>query len=320
MIKRLHLNFYRNDWVSMKKLFGVTVAMVTPMDGQGDVDIKAVRDLTKSLIAKGVNCLYPCGTTGEMNKLSVDERKRIAEAVVNQANDACTVFIHTGAGTEQDTLALARHAVKIGADGVGIVTPWFLKCSDRELIGYYMRIADQLPKDFPIYLYNIPQNASNDISSNIAKEIYDKNKNVVGIKYSYTDFTRTLEYLRIDSGFSVLHGCDKLFNCFLMLGCEGTVSGVAGVFPEPFVQVYQSYLKSDMEAMQSWQKVCIEICDLLKCGENIAYFKAGLEYRGLFKEHMRRPQLELEAAEKKKLFMQLDDYCKKHHMDRNFVF
>ena len=49
---------------------------------------------------------------------------------------------------------------------------------------------------------------------------------------------RTLEYLEIPN-FSVLHGCDKMFAELLLMGCDGTVSGVAGVFPQPFVAVYE---------------------------------------------------------------------------------
>ena len=49
----------------MKKLYGVTVAMITPFTEEGNVDVKALEKLTEMLISRGVNCLYPCGTTGD---------------------------------------------------------------------------------------------------------------------------------------------------------------------------------------------------------------------------------------------------------------
>ena len=104
----------------MKKLYGITVAMVTPMDEKGQVDLVGVAKLTEMLIAKGVHCLYPCGTTGEMLKLTTQERKQIAETVVKTAAGRVTVFIHTGAESPEKTLELSLHAQQIGADGVGI--------------------------------------------------------------------------------------------------------------------------------------------------------------------------------------------------------
>jgi len=296
----------------MKKLFGVTVALITPMDADGMFDPEAMRRLTSILIKKGVNCLYPCGTTGEMNKLSLKERKKVAETVISEVNHRVTVFIHVGAEAETKTLKLAKHAYEIGADGIGIITPRFLGCNNREITGYYMRIAKELPNKFPIYLYNIPQYTASDLTYEAVIDIYNNNENVIGIKYSYTDFNRTLEYLKVSPNFSVLHGCDKLFSSFLVLGCNGTVSGVAGVFPEPFIKVYENFLLSDIAEMQKWQRIGVEICDILKCGKNMAYFKKALSYRGISAGHMRLPQLDLCEEEKIKLVEQLDEFCKRN--------
>ena len=50
----------------MKKMKGVITAMTTPFDEHDQVDVKALEEQVEFLIQKGVNCLYPCGTTGEM--------------------------------------------------------------------------------------------------------------------------------------------------------------------------------------------------------------------------------------------------------------
>ena len=62
------------------KLFGVTTAMVTLFDDHGAPDVAAIRRHTSFLIDKGVDCLYPLGTTGEMVRLSESERASIASA------------------------------------------------------------------------------------------------------------------------------------------------------------------------------------------------------------------------------------------------
>lgn len=296
---------------TLKKLYGITVAMVTPFDGDGHVDLGAVGMLSRMLVDKGVNCLYPCGTTGEMLRMTVSERKAVAETVVKAAEGKATVYIHCGAMTEEDTIELAMHARDIGADGVGIVTPQFFGANDRELVGYYKRVAGNVP-DFPIYLYNIPQCAGNDLTPTTVDRITDACPNVIGIKYSFADINRTIDYVHAKKpGFSVLHGCDRALTGMLALGCDGTVSGIAGVFPEPFVAVYEAYTQGDMERAGKLQDVCIRFCDALKRGTNMSYFKEGLKMRGIPAGYMRRPQLDLEPEETKRLGQELEMLCAK---------
>lgn len=293
----------------MKKLYGVTVAMVTPMFEDGSVDLEGVAKLTEMLVGKGASCLYPCGTTGEMLKLTTQERKAIAETVVRTAAGRVTVFIHTGAESEEKTLELSLHAHKIGADGVGIVTPQFFGCSDRMLVGYYSRICEKLPKDFPVYLYGIPQCAANDISVAAAKTLFEEVPNVVGIKYSFLDMVRTTGYLDISEEFSVLHGSDRHFSSMLAMGCDGTVSGVSSACPEPFVNIWNAWNAGDMAAVRHWQKAGREICDILRCGADMALFKGLLKIRGLEAGHMRLPQMDLTAEEFAALEQTFDAYC-----------
>ena len=90
----------------MKKLFGVITAMTTPFTQDGKVDTAALEAQTEFLIQKGVQCLYPCGTTGEMYLMSAGDRELVAETVVKKAAGRVTVFIHCGAMTEEETIRL----------------------------------------------------------------------------------------------------------------------------------------------------------------------------------------------------------------------
>lgn len=292
----------------MKKLYGVTAAMVTPFKKSGEVDYDGIGQLTGMLIEKGVNGLYPCGTTGEMFRLSVEERKKIAETVIQKAKGRVTVFVHCGAMDERDTIELLRHAERAGADGAGIVTPAFFGATDREMEEYYVTAAGSVERDFPIYLYNIPQCSGNDITKETAERIIKRCENIIGIKYSYADINRTVDYLNLKGGsFSVLHGCDRAFTSMLALGCDGTVSGISGVFPEPFVEVYKAYTEGRLEDARSLQKICVKYCDALKCGSNMSYFKEGLKMRGINGGVMRKPQLDIDEAEIQRLRTELEE-------------
>lgn len=296
--------------MSEKKLHGVTVAMVTPFDENDNVDTKAVEALTHMLVEKGVDCLYPCGTTGEMLRMTVGERKAVAKAVVDAAQGKVTVYIHCGAMREDDVIELIYHAKEIGADGAGVVTPQFFGANERELTEYYIRVASCEP-DFPIYLYNIPQCAGNDITCEVIRRVCEACPNVIGIKYSFADINRTIDYVNVKEGFSVLHGCDRAFVGMLTLGCDGTVSGVAGVFPEPFTAVYKAYMDGELKKAQELQKLCIEFGDVLKRGTNMSYFKEALKLRGIRAGYMRKPQMDLKPEEVAELKKELEVLCRK---------
>ncbi|MBD2871097.1 dihydrodipicolinate synthase family protein [Paenibacillus arenilitoris] len=292
----------------MKRLFGVTTAMVTPFTLDGQVDLKKVEQLTEFLIGNGVHGLFPLGTTGEMIRLSVAERKQVAETVIRTAAGRVTVFIHAGAATLADTVELALHAHAAGADGIGVVTPFFLGASDLELERYYVTVASTLPDDFPIYLYNIPQCAANDLKTEVAERVQAACSNVVGIKYSYPDFLRTNEYLSINGGnFSVMQGADRLFLPALAMGCDGVISGVSCVYPEPFVAVYNAYMNKDLERARELQRIAIRYCEVLKSGSNMSYFKEALKLRGIDAGFMRAPQLDLDKAEVRELERKLSE-------------
>lgn len=293
----------------MKKMYGVVTAMTTPFDQNDQVDVEALKAQVEFLIEKGVNCLYPCGTTGEMLNMTCKERELVAETVVEAAAGRVIVYIHVGTQTLKDTVRLAQHAEKIGADGIGVVTPGFFGIKDKAMVRYYQNVAKSVSDTFPIYLYCIPQCAANDLSPEVVEEIVQTTKNVIGIKYSFADCIRLKDYLNINGGdFSVLFGPDRLFLPALIMGCDGTVSGCSGPMPEHFVGVYKAYTDGNMEEAQKEQKIATEICEILQNGADMGVFKAALKLRGVTGGQMRSPLIDLEEDEVVELKKQLEAY------------
>ncbi|MBF7095700.1 dihydrodipicolinate synthase family protein [Alkalibacter mobilis] len=233
----------------------------------------------------------------------------MAETVVKTTAGRIPVFIHTGALATKDTIRLSKHALDIGADGVGVVTPSFFGINDDTMVEYYTEVSKSLPEDFPIYLYSIPQCSTNDITPEVCSKLVETCPNIVGIKYSGGDPGRVMEYLKNeDYDFSVLVGADRLFFQYLISGCDGTVSGCAGVFPEIFVSIYDAYKKGDMEEALQLQRKASNIIDILKAGTNISYFKEALALRGLPKSHMRHPLMDISDLEIEDLKVELSAY------------
>lgn len=291
----------------MKLLKGVITAMVTPFDGDGKVNLKKTADMTEFLIGKGVHCLYPLGTTGECMRVSEADRKAVAETVVQTAAKRVTVYIHVGAATQEETISLAQHAHKIGADGIGVVTPIYFGVNDREIEEFFVTVANSVPADFPVYLYGIPQCAANDLTPEVVQRIAARCKNVVGVKYSYPDLLKMDRFLLINNEtFSVVPGTDRLFLSELAMGCDGVVSGISCVYPEPFVAVYNAFLAKDYEKAKKLQRVATRYCECLKNGSNMSYFKIGLGWRGVDVGVMKAPQLDLTESEAAKFKSEMD--------------
>ncbi|MFA6845559.1 MAG: dihydrodipicolinate synthase family protein [Sphaerochaetaceae bacterium] len=293
----------------MKKLHGVITAMTTPFTSDDKVDVSALENQTEFLIRNGVQCLYPCGTTGEMFLMSLQERELVAKTVVKKAAGRVTVFVHCGAMSQKDTIELARNAYEIGADGIGVVTPIFFTVDDRAMVAYYKAVSEALPKDFPMYVYVIPQLAHNDVSANCMEKIAMECKNVVGVKYSFADMRRIIEYTKVCGGdFSVVPGADDWFLPALASGCDGVVSGCSGPFPEAFVAVYDAYKKGDMALARKAQAYATELVYLMKFGADMSIFKNILTMRGVPGGHMRKPLLDLSKEKVAELRKQAEKY------------
>lgn len=280
----------------MNKLYGVITAMTTPFTANNMVDVASLEAQTEFLIRKRVNCLYPCGTTGEMYLMNSEERKLVAKTVVRKAAKRVLVYIHCGAMKQEDTIDLIKNAYEIGADGVGVVTPSYFTLDDRAMIEYYKTISSCVPNNFPIYVYVIPQLAKNDVTPDCMEKIAEECPNIVGVKYSFGDIRRAMQYKRIRGGaFSVVLGADDLFLPGLMCGFDGTVSGCSGPFPEPFIAIWDAFNHGDFDRAREAQTFANEIVSFLRHGADMSLFKNILTLRGVAGGHMRKPLLDLDS-------------------------
>ena len=291
----------------MKKLYGVVVPLVTPFDREGRVDPGVLRAHVDDLIGAGVHCLYPCGTTGEMFKLSLDERRLIDRTVVEAAAGRAVVFAQVGAMSTADTISLAQNARACGADGIGVVTPAFFGLSERALEEHFCAVAASVP-ELPVYLYAIPQCAVNDITPALAARVAERAPNVVGIKYSYPNMPRILEMIEIrNRTFSVLCGQDALLYSVLEAGGEGTVSGAANVLPEQYVAIYEAFRRGDHALALRLQRKANRLGKIINGANNIGKYKAALpRLRGIDAGKLRLPGENLSEEETDRLVEALE--------------
>ena len=272
--------------------------MVTPFLENGEINVEVLENFTSWLIESGISGLFPCGTTGEGHLLSIEERKLVAETVIRAAESRVLVYIQTGAMSLRDTLDLSRHALSSGADGIGVVTPSYYVLSQDNIRDYYIELAKNLPGDFPVYMYSIPDNALNDIEPSTAAAIAAECPNIIGIKYSDDNFVQLQAYNEIRGGeFSVLAGNDRTFASVMSSGCDGTVSGLSNLFPEKVMAVFKAFQKRDVdEAMKAQREVFLASSPLFD-GFFLAGLKAGIGFRGIPVGTLRKPLPELSETE-----------------------
>ena len=293
----------------MQKLYGTVVPIVTPLTDEDTIDVESLENLVDHVIDGGLQCLYPCGTTGEMMYLTVEERKLVAEVTVRKAAKRVPVFVHVGAWNLKDTIELAQHAEKIGADGIGVVTPAFYKLSDRGLVDFYVAVANSVSKDFPVYMYAIPQNAVNDVNLAVCEEVAKQCPNVVGIKYSFPDFTKLQQFMLVkNQTFSVLVGPDHLFEALCAVGGEGVVSGNAMIIREHYAKLWDAIQKKDYDLATKYQRRT-NVLNALMCEiNNIAAYKVILKEEGVIKtSNMRRPMENLTSEQEKLLLEKMKE-------------
>jgi len=266
----------------MEYLEGINPAILTLFNEDYSVDYGAIRALLDFLISAKVNGIYVCGTTGEFPLLSVEERQRIAETVINYVNGRITVYIHVGGIRIEDAVTLAKHAYSCRADGIGALSPYYYSYSEDELFQYFYKIASSVPQDFPVYLYNIPQRTGNRIDPSLLVRLIESCPNIVGLKDSSGSFTTVMEYLLAfrDKKIIIIEGADEQLLGGLSVGCKGSISGNANVFPEVFVKLWKEFKENRLEDARNTQLDIAKIASILKYG-NIPLIKYALKLRGI---------------------------------------
>ena len=294
--------------VRMNRMHGICVPMITPMMDDGSVDYHSLENLTDHLISRGVDALYPCGTTGEVNNLSFEERKKITGVVVKTSAGRVPVFAQIGGRITSETVELARLAVDAGSDGLGLLSPTYYHLTDEELLGYYKTVADAVP-DTSIYIYGIPFCTGNVLSTALVERIASECPNILGIKYSVGDILQLSEFSRIRNGnFDVLVAPIQMLLPSLAIGVVGTVSGNNHIYIEAIAKLIHTFEAGDIKSCREQQTRLAVLSGKLAFKE-IAKCKALLARAGVISsEAIRLPQLQVSSSEKQELFKFIDEY------------
>ena len=240
------------------KYQGVIPAFYACYDEKGEISTEGVKALTRHLISKGVKGVYVGGSSGECIYQHVDERKKVLEAVMEEAKGKLTVIVHVGCNNTADSVELAAHAQSVGADAIASIPPIYFHLPEYAIAEYWNAMSAAAP-DLDFVIYNIPQLAGTALSMNLLKEML-KNPNVIAVKNSSMP-TQDIQMFKQAAGpdYIIFNGPDEQFMSGRVIGAEGAIGGTYGVMPELYLKLDEYVRAGKMEEAREIQYACDEI-------------------------------------------------------------
>jgi len=252
------------------------VAIVTCFDDQEAIDYAAIRKQVRRQVNAGNNLLV-CGTNGDFTSLTHPEKVRVCAEVLEEVNGKVNVFANVGTPSTYETILLGREIVGLGVDGVAVITPYFIGCTQEGLFAHYSRIADSLEK--PVFLYDIPSRTQNHIEPATASRLAE-HPNIHGIKDSGGGQESLDAYLEIANSredFDVFSGPDSLIYYALSKGAKGCISGLGNVMPATLNAICTAFDAGDLEEAKKQQELFTRLrVDLYALGYPPAMVKRAL--------------------------------------------
>jgi len=269
---------------------GLFTALITPFDHKGRVNREKLAELVGFQVSKGVDGLYPCGSTGLGPMLTLEERREVAETVVREASGKVPVVVQVGCADTPSTVELARHAEKVGAEAVASLTPYYYKPGEKAILKHFEAVAQSVT--IPPFAYNIPQFTGNNLQPAVVSRLA-KRGTIVGVKDSSRDVLQLLDLLDlVPDRFVVMNGTEEYALFAMMMGGDGLVSGGANGFPELFESLVAAHRKKDYPAASAAQKKILAFKDAVREAPISAYYKL-LKERGIDCGAPRSPLLPL---------------------------
>jgi 4-hydroxy-tetrahydrodipicolinate synthase len=219
------------------------VALVTPMQADGALDVDSLRKLVEFHISQGTDAIVAVGTTGESATLSVEEHCDVIRLVVEQVNGRIPVIAGTGANSTSEAIELTQSAKDLGVDAVLLVAPYYNKPTQQGMYLHFKAIAEAV--NIPQILYNVPGRTASDLLPETVGRLSELS-NIIGIKEATGDVSRVQQIKQLSrEGFELYTGEDANTVDFILAGGQGVISVTANVAPKLMHEMCQAALAGD---------------------------------------------------------------------------
>ena len=282
-----------------KKLHGSIVALVTPFDEKGAIDLPAFDRLIDFHLQNGTSSLLIAGTTGEGPTITNDELKTLVSRARSITGDEYPLIAGTGTNSTLSTIQRTKIAEESGADFALIVGPYYNKPTQEGFYRHYQAVADAV--DVPLIIYNVPSRTGSNILPETVIRLFE-NPNIVGIKEASGDLKQIQNLFDLNSQNEVvLSGDDALTIPIIEMGGVGVISVVANELPGDMSNLVSSALVGDIEAARNLHDKMLPMIEANFIESNPIPVKYALSKMGLISERYRLPMVSLEEKNKDKL-------------------
>jgi 4-hydroxy-tetrahydrodipicolinate synthase len=263
---------------SRERFRGTGVALVTPFEEDGSLDLDAYARHVELMVGGGVEMLVPCGTTGECVTLSPEERQRVIATTAGVAGGRLPVVAGAGTNDTREAVALAEAARDAGADAILSVCPYYNRPPQEGLYRHFKAVAEAA--EIPVLLCNEPGRTSVNLTADTVLRLAEI-PNVVGIEEGSGDLEQVASILaRRPEGFLVLSGGDECALPMLALGADGLVSVVANEAPRDISDMVRLGLDGDFARARLLHFQLLELMRANLVETNPVPVKKGVELLG----------------------------------------
>lgn len=276
-----------------REYHGIIPPLLTAFTREGEIDEKATRAIVRFVLPH-VHGLYPVGTYGSGPLMTVAEREKVLEIILDEVAGRVPVVAHVGAPSARVAIELARHAKKAGASGVGAISPYYApNLPEDNLFDYFLRILEAVDeREFPFFVYNNSHYSQNSVTPRLLARLAERG--LRGLKDSSFDIVSF--YLFQDAvsaypDFNVIIGTEAVFVAAFDAGAIGTVCGMGNIFPEVMAQIYDAHNRADRVRAIELQRLILKIRAVTKLGPTIPIMHEILRLRGIEGGFSRSPYI-----------------------------
>lgn len=277
---------------------GVIPPMLTSFTRSGEIYERGIREIIRFTLPH-VNGYYPLGTYGCGPLMSIDERKKALEIILDEVAGRVPVVAHVGTADTRTTVELALHAKKAGASGVGAIAPYYSpNLSEEALYHHFAELITAVNEDeFPVFLYNNPYLSQNRISPVLLARL--AKIGLRGCKDSSFDLVNFFLYqdaIKDYPDFNVIIGTEAIFCAAFEAGATGCVCGLANIYPELLAKLYREVLSCDRKLAVETQRLILQIRQVTKMAATVPVMHFVLRKRGVDAGYPRSPHIDIDDA------------------------
>ncbi len=266
---------------------GSLVAIVTPMQDDGRLDLTRFKSLIDWHIKEGTDAIVVVGTTGESPTVDMDEHKELIRVAVEHVKGRIPVIAGTGGNSTSEAIELSESAKKSGADACLSVVPYYNKPTQDGLYRHFRAIAEAV--DISQILYNVPGRTVADLANDTTLRLAQV-PNIIGIKDATANIERGTDLIRrAPKDFAIYSGEDATGLAMILLGGHGVISVTANVAPKLMHEMCAAALKGDVTTAREINMKLLMLHQRLFVEANPIPAKWALAQMGLIGPGIRLP-------------------------------